>query len=288
MRPGRDHETAERHLLSVAEPHLTSLEVGGCHLDLEPQLDHVVVVPLPRLDVDLLLVLDVAAQEALGERWPVVRRAIIRGEDRDELVAPLLAIGGRQARCRKPSADDDDPVLHSVSFRAGRSLSSTPPWSKRSLSLPQPEVYAERFHADTPRTRRRGAVRGRGHGRRARCRAEPAPPGRTAWWVRAGPTRSSRSRATTASRAAPAPTSSTAAPAGPPARGGGNDRIAAALDRPGLISLRAGVDLVTAEGRLVAGDCELVSASSRATRSDCSRAARDAGRAGRFAVGRTS
>ena len=217
---------AVRDRLAVGERHLARAEVEARDLDAEPEVDHVVVVELEWLDERLPLVLYLATQEPFRERRPVVRRAIVGGEDRDELVAALLAIRHGEARCREAPSDDDDAVLHSTLLPRGRTRGvplnrSTKPSVASVRGLPW-TAHAVRLGSALPEPVQRCSER----------LTLPSAPAR-----RAGSPGRRQDRHTSALRGqcshrARRRTSSTAGPAGRRAGGAGYDRIA--VDLTGL------------------------------------------------------
>src|SRR6185436_7617202 len=117
--------------------------------DVESQVDDVVVVEGRRLDVRLRLVLDLAAQEALRERRPVVGRAVVGGEDRDEVLPARLPVLHRKARRGEAPSDDDDLSGHPWLLPSPGVLvpglpasgdNEPPPWFRPAWRLPPEPV----------------------------------------------------------------------------------------------------------------------------------------------------
>ncbi len=126
-RARREHERPVRHLLAALEDDDVRGRVDPLHGRLEAQLDDLVLVLLGGAHVRPRA-LDLAAEEALRQRRPVVWGVLFVREDRDRGLAPGRAVLGRDARGREAAAHDDDGVgvgCHEmISTRSCRFLTS--------------------------------------------------------------------------------------------------------------------------------------------------------------------
>ena len=111
-RAGCEHEPVVGERVAVGEPDRLLAGAHGRDLAAEPEVDLELGVGLRGLDEDRILV-QLAAQEALRERRPVVRRVRVGRQDRDgSLTAGVPECPG-DAGGGQAAADDHDAILSS-------------------------------------------------------------------------------------------------------------------------------------------------------------------------------
>ena len=108
--PGREHELPVADPLPTGELDLVLVRVDRLDRRLEPELDDG-LLPLGQRQHEGRVAVLLLAQEPLRERWPVVRRVGLGGEDRDVRLAAARAVLGREPPGRETASDDDDRVV---------------------------------------------------------------------------------------------------------------------------------------------------------------------------------
>ena len=110
-RARREHERAVLEPLTAGERHLVLVRMNRLHGRLEQELDDGLLVVLQLL-YERRVALEVAAQESLRQRWPMVRRIGLGRDDGDVLLTAGRAVLRCEPGAGEPSSDDDDVLCH--------------------------------------------------------------------------------------------------------------------------------------------------------------------------------